>query len=187
MAEPVRGRVWHLVRELRDGFVLRPGAITLTMAVFAIGLTSLEERITGIPLWSNVLDRIFPPEPAAAHVVLGTISGSMITVVSVVYSILLVVLTFASTQFSPRVLVAFVEDRVSQATLGVFVGIFTYCLLTLRAVARSGYIQSVDEGRCLPWRGPPMSRWTSAGTSVNSSWREHHYSKSCLRSERPMA
>ena len=41
----------------------------------------------------------------------------MITVVSVVFSILLVVLTFASTQFSPRVLVAFVEDRVSQTTL----------------------------------------------------------------------
>ena len=58
----------------------------------------------------------------------------MITVVSVVYSILLVVLTFASTQFSPRVLVAFVEDRVSQTTLGLFVGTFTYCLLTLPAV-----------------------------------------------------
>ena len=58
----------------------------------------------------------------------------MITVVAVVYSILLVVLTFASTQFSPRVLVAFVEDRVSQTTLGVFVGTFTYCLLTLPAV-----------------------------------------------------
>jgi uncharacterized membrane protein len=114
--------------------VLRPGAITLALAALALGLANLEERITAVRAWSDFLDRIFPPEPEAAHVVLGTIAGSMITVVSVVYSILLVVLTFASTQFSPRVLVAFVEDRVSQTTLGVFVGTFTYCLLTLPAV-----------------------------------------------------
>ena len=134
VAEPTRVGLRHVVRELRGGFVLRPGAITLVMAALALGLTNLEERITVVPAWSDLLDRIFPPEPEAAHVVLGTIAGSMITVVSVVYSILLVVLTFASTQFSPRVLVAFVEDRVSQTTLGVFVGTFTFCLLTLPAV-----------------------------------------------------
>jgi len=131
---PGRVGLSHVVRELRGGFVLRPGAITIALAATAIGLATLEERITPIRAWSDFLDRIFPPEPEAAHVVLGTIAGSMITVVSVVYSILLVVLTFASTQFSPRVLVAFVEDRVSQTTLGVFVGTFTYCLLTLPAV-----------------------------------------------------
>jgi uncharacterized membrane protein len=127
------GRVqfWQIVRELRGGFVLRPGAITLGMAALAVGLSLAEEWITAVPGWADVLDRLFPPEPAAAHVVLGTIASSMMAVVSVVYSILLVVLTFASAQFSPRVLVAFVEDRVSQTTLGIFVGTFTYCLLTL--------------------------------------------------------
>jgi hypothetical protein len=63
------------------GFVLRPGAIRLVMAALALGLTSIEERITVDPAWSDLLDRIFPPEPEAAHVVLGTIAGSMITVV----------------------------------------------------------------------------------------------------------
>jgi uncharacterized membrane protein len=105
----------HVARELRGGFVFRPGGITLALAALAIVLTKVEERITGtrVQAWTDFLDRIFPPKPETAHVVLGTIAGSMITVVSVVYSILLVVLTFASTQFSPRVLVAFVEDRVS--------------------------------------------------------------------------
>jgi uncharacterized membrane protein len=134
VAESIRGGLWPVVRELRGGFVLRPGAITVALGAIAIILTKVEERITPIGAWSDFLDRLFPPEPEAAHVVLGTIAGSMITVVAVVYSILLVVLTFASTQFSPRVLVAFVEDRVSQTTLGLFVGTFTYCLLTLPAV-----------------------------------------------------
>jgi uncharacterized membrane protein len=115
----IRGRLWPVVRDLRGGFVLRPGAITVALGAIAIILTKVEERITPIGTWSDFLDRLFPPEPEAAHVVLGTIAGSKITVVAVVYSILLV---------------AFVKDRVSQTRLGLFVGTFTYCLLTLPAV-----------------------------------------------------
>ena len=128
--------------------MLWPGLIALTLAATAVGLAAAEQRITTVKAWSDVLDRVFPPEPEAAHVVLGTIAGSMITVVSVVYSILLVALTFTSAQFSPRVLVAFVDDRVSQTTLGIFVGTFAYCLLTLPAV-RSGpdAVRPLDRGR----------------------------------------
>ncbi len=134
VAGSVRDGLGQVVNELRGGFVLRPGAITLAMATLSLAITNVEERITAVQSWNDILDRVFPPEPQAAYVVLGTIAGSMITVVSVVYSVLLVVLTFASTQFSPRVLVSFVEDRVSQTTLGMFVGTFTYCLLTLPAI-----------------------------------------------------
>ncbi len=73
-------------------------------------------------------------EPATAQVVLSTLAGSMMTVVSVVYSILLVALSLASIQFSTRVLGTMMRDRVSQNTLGLFVGTFVYCLLVLRAV-----------------------------------------------------
>ena len=47
------------------------------LAVAAIAATSLAAG-------ALALDRIFPPEPEAARVVLGTIAVSMITVVSVV-------------------------------------------------------------------------------------------------------
>jgi len=134
MTDRISSMFSRIVRELQGGFVLRPGAITVALAVLAIGLSALEKRVSAVKVWSDLLDRLFPPEPAAAYIVLGTIAGSMISVVSVVYSILLVVLTFASAQFSPRVLVAFVEDRVSQTTLGVFIGTFSYCLLTLPAI-----------------------------------------------------
>jgi uncharacterized membrane protein len=39
-------------------------------------------------------------------------------------------------QYSPRILVAFAQDRVTQQTLGIFLGTFTYCLAALPA-ARS--------------------------------------------------
>jgi uncharacterized membrane protein len=45
-------------------------------------------------------------------------------------------LTLASTQFSPRILVSFVRDHVTQWTLGIFLGTFSYCIAALPA-ARS--------------------------------------------------
>ena len=55
------------------------------------------------------------------------------TVVSIVFAILLMTLTLASTQFSPRLLINFVRDRVTQGTLGVFLGTFSYCIAAMPA------------------------------------------------------
>jgi uncharacterized membrane protein len=53
-----------------------------------------------------------------------------------VFAILLMTLTLASMQFSPRIIVSFVRDRVTQWTLGIFLGTFCYCMAALPA-ARS--------------------------------------------------
>jgi uncharacterized membrane protein len=58
------------------------------------------------------------------------------TVVSIVFAILLMTLTLASMQFSPRIIVSFSRDRVTQWTLGIFLGTFLYCMAALPA-ARS--------------------------------------------------
>jgi uncharacterized membrane protein len=55
------------------------------------------------------------------------------TVVSIVFAILLMTLTLASMQFSPRIIVSFVQDRVTQWTLGIFLGTFLYCMAALPA------------------------------------------------------
>jgi uncharacterized membrane protein len=57
-------------------------------------------------------------------------------VVSIVFAILLMTLTLASMQFSPRIIVSFSRDRVTQWTLGIFLGTFSYCMAALPA-ARS--------------------------------------------------
>jgi len=51
-----------------------------------------------------------------------------------VFSITVVVLQLASTQFSPRVLRTFLQDRQNQLSLGVFAATFVYALVALRAV-----------------------------------------------------
>lgn len=114
--------------DLTSGLLFRPGLIILAFAVVAAALPIAELGLA--PAASAWL----ATEPSSAQVILGTIAGSMMTIVSVVYSILLVALSLASMQFSTRVLGGMMRSRVSQNVLGLFAGTFVYCLLLLRAV-----------------------------------------------------
>ena len=66
------------------------------------------------------------------------IAGSLITVAGLTFSITMVVLQLASSQFSPRILRTFFGDRVTQLTIGTYVGTFVYAILVLRAVGSFG-------------------------------------------------
>src|SRR5262249_33756404 len=59
----------------------------------------------------------------------------IITVVGVVFSITIVALTLASTQFGPRMLRNFVRSFGTQFTLGAFVATFLYSILGLIAIS----------------------------------------------------
>ena len=75
----------------------------------------------------------------AARQVLTTIAAAIITVVGVVFSIILVTLTLASTQFGPRMLRNFIRDRGTQVTLGTFVGTFVYSVLVLASIGTGSH------------------------------------------------
>ena len=69
-----------------------------------------------------------------AREVLSAIAGSMITVAGVTFSITIVALAQASSQFGPMLLRNFMRDRGNQVVLGTFLATFIYCLLILRTV-----------------------------------------------------
>jgi uncharacterized membrane protein len=120
----------------RGGFLIRPFVIALTLGAAGAVVSSLEERVPAIG--SFVPEVLFPShaDPQVAQAILTSIATSIMTVVSIVFAILLMTLTLASTQFSPRILISFIRDRVTQWTLGVFLGTFSYCIAALPA-ARS--------------------------------------------------
>ncbi|MDP9821890.1 DUF2254 family protein [Nocardioides massiliensis] len=68
----------------------------------------------------------------AATWLLSTLDGAMITTLGVVFSLTVVSLQLASSQFSPRVMRSFVRDRLSQVVIGLLVATFVYCAVTLR-------------------------------------------------------
>ncbi|MGO9594161.1 MAG: DUF2254 domain-containing protein [Steroidobacteraceae bacterium] len=121
---------------LRGGFLVRPLLISIALGLLGAVLSSLEETVPALSAWVPTV--LFPShaDPQVAQIVLATIAASIMTVVSIVFAILLMTLTLASMQFSPRILLSFVKDRVTQWTLGIFLGTFAYCMAALPA-ARS--------------------------------------------------
>lgn len=71
-----------------------------------------------------------------ARSILSTVAGGTIGAASVVFSLTLVAVQLASSQFSPRVVRGFLGDRFQQVVMGVVVGTFTYSLVVLRVVQK---------------------------------------------------
>ena len=119
---------------LRGGFLIRPFLIALFFGTAGAVLSSAEEYAHELNAWIPAV--LFPAhqDPQVALTILSGIAGSIMTVVSIVFAILLMTLTLASTQFSPRILVSFVRDKATQWTLGIFLGTFSYCMAALPAV-----------------------------------------------------
>jgi uncharacterized membrane protein len=131
MASVLRAR-W---RGLIQGLWFLPSLIVIVLGALAFGLVQVDEHV----LWDST-QWVFGADPNAARTVLSTIAGSLITVAGLTFSVTMVVLQLASSQFSPRVLPNFLGDRLTQLTVGAFVGIFVYCLIGLRAVGASHFV-----------------------------------------------
>ena len=118
---------------LRGGFLVRPLMIVLLLGAGGALLSEWEESFPGVR--ALIPQTLFPSQadPQVAQVIFTIIATSTMTVVSIVFAILLMTLTLASTQFSPRILISFVRDHVTQWTLGVFLGTFSYCIAALPA------------------------------------------------------
>lgn len=78
--------------------------------------------------------RLFGAGAEGSRGMLSSIAGSMITVAGVTFSITMVAVTQASSQYSPRILRNFMRDSPSQFVLGGLTGVFTYCLIVLRTI-----------------------------------------------------
>ena len=132
----------HLWGHLRASFWFLPSLIVAFSTVLAMGLIDVDS--SGSRDWMADWPRLFGAGAAGARGMLATIAGSMMTVVGVTFSMTLMTLALASSQYTSRILRNFMSDRVTQVVLGIFAGIFTYCLIVLRTIRGS------DEGGFVP-------------------------------------
>lgn len=117
---------------LRTSFWFLPS----TMTAAAIGLSFL---LIQVDTWVGTklvqqLGWLYTFGPEGARAILSAIAGSMITVAGLTFSITMLTLQLASSQFGPRLLRNFMRDRGNQVVLGTFISTFIYCLLVLRTV-----------------------------------------------------
>jgi uncharacterized membrane protein len=125
-------RLWG---NLRSSFWFVPSLFVLVSIFLAIVL--IEADSYGSDRWLAQWPRLFGAGAEGSRKMLVTLTGSMMTVLGVTFSMTLVALTLASSQYTSRILRNFMRSRVTQATLGTFAGIFTYCLIVLRTIRSS--------------------------------------------------
>ncbi|MDH6580554.1 DUF2254 domain-containing protein [Kitasatospora sp. MAP5-34] len=117
---------------LRTNLWLVPSLEVVAAAGLFLGTWSLDRAAYRgdlvLPSW------VISGTADAARQILASIAAALITVVGVVFSIMIVTLTLASTQFGPRMLRTFIRDRTTQLTLGTFVGTFVYAILALVSI-----------------------------------------------------
>ena len=135
MSENVRGSYWFL-------------PTLLACAGFSLGISLVLVDARLGDAWLGRYEWFYGSRPEGARAMLSTIAGSTITVAGVVFSITLAAVTYASGQFGPRLLGNFMRDRGNQATLGIFIGTYLYCLVVLRTI-RSAEEASAETGGAL--------------------------------------
>jgi uncharacterized membrane protein len=133
----------QLWSNLRSSFWFVPSLLVVGSIVFAA--TLIEAGSTGSDQWLAQWPRLFGAGAEGARQMLSTIAGSMMTVLGITFSMTLLALALASGQYTSRILRNFMRSRVTQVTLGIFAGIFVYCLIVLRTIrgGEEGFVPSL--------------------------------------------
>ncbi len=105
--------------------------------VVALGVGAALSQVS-IPQHSPAHVLAFQGTPDDARNLLVAIASTMVTVIALVLGLLVVALTLASTQYSPRLLGTFLRDRVNKIVLSIFVATFAYSSAELYTVGISG-------------------------------------------------
>lgn len=125
----------------RDAFKTQlwpmPTIAVVAALLLGLGLPELDAGVNGHSS-GRVSGWLFGGDADAARSLLGAIASSLITVTALTFSLTVVTLQLASSQFSPRLLRTFTSDQFVQATLALFLATFTYSLTVLRAVRSAG-------------------------------------------------
>ncbi|NNE25463.1 MAG: DUF2254 domain-containing protein [Saprospiraceae bacterium] len=119
-------------KELQATFWFLPVLIICMAVILSIGLVSLDNSITISQ--EGWLRFFLVNSPDSARSILSTISGAMIGVAGTVFSVTLVALTLASSQFGPRLIRNFMYVKLNQIVLGSYVATYLYCLLVLNSI-----------------------------------------------------
>ncbi len=111
-------------------FVVPMGFVVAGIVLGQVGL-ALDDAIGS---GSSRLPLGFTSTVQSARAVLSTVAGATITVAGIAFSVSLLTIQLASSQYSPRVVSGLFRDPFNKRVIGLVVGTFTFCLVVLRSV-----------------------------------------------------
>ncbi|MGZ8195688.1 MAG: DUF2254 domain-containing protein, partial [Methylosarcina sp.] len=157
---------------LADSFWFLPALISLLAIAAALGSVAIDQAIGNE--WLQDMGWVWSGGAEGARAVLSIISGTIMTVVSIVFSLTLTTLAQTSSHFGPRVLRSFTSDRGVQVTLGTFIATFIYSLLVLRTVRTQ---QSIEASSFVPYFSVNVSILLALASLAVLIYFIHHVSQ----------
>ncbi|MEX0988669.1 MAG: DUF2254 domain-containing protein [Bacteroidales bacterium] len=127
--------------ELKATFWFVPVLITLITIGLSVLFIYLDSLVT--VSHEGIGKYIFISSHDSARSILTTIAGAMIGVAGTVFSITLVALTLASSQFGSRLIKNFMYDRINQVVLGSYISTYIYCLIVLNTIKANDQINFI--------------------------------------------
>lgn len=128
-----QSKLWD---SLRSSYWFLPGLMATSGMLLALAMLALDQTQA---IKTGELSWIYQGGPDGARGLLSAVAGSMVTVAATAFSITIVALQLAASNFGPRLLRNFMQDTGNQIVLGTFLATFLYCLLVLRTVHGEDY------------------------------------------------
>jgi uncharacterized membrane protein len=124
-------RISSLLERLRSSLFFVPMVAVIVASVLGLGSLAVDRRVdttlADMPLG-------FTSTVESARTLLGVIAGATISFAGVAFSVSLLIIQLASSQYSPRVVYTLFRDPFNKRVMALVVGTFTYCVVVLRSV-----------------------------------------------------
>jgi uncharacterized membrane protein len=135
MSRAPTGRLRSIFDYLRTSFWFVPTSMVFLSFALIFGALRFDNFPAGrasshSPWW------LYVGAPETARDLISTVLSSMITMAALVFSITMVVLSLAASQYGPRLVRNFMASPLTQFVLGTFVMTIVYCLLLLLFIGR---------------------------------------------------
>lgn len=116
---------------LRNSLWLLPAGMGIVAVVAAMLLVNIRLELSEN---SRFYWLLYTKDPEHARELLSTLLSGMINMTALVVSITMVVLTLAAGQIGPRLIRQFMQDRVTQTVLGIFLADILFLLTVFRSI-----------------------------------------------------
>lgn len=119
----------RIINRIKESIWLYPTIYSLIALIFSIGITIIDKTYSYE--LSNIYNNLFYTTLPLAQNVLNIVAGAFITIATFTFSTTMVVLTLYSTQFTPRIVENFLNDKITMKSFGVFLSGFIYAITSL--------------------------------------------------------
>ncbi|MBM7704737.1 DUF2254 domain-containing protein [Metabacillus iocasae] len=116
---------------LRSNFWYLPTLYGIAAVLLALVTMQFDYFMTKHEKWLTYIPSVLLSDKDLAQTVLSSISTSLLTITTITFSSILVVLTTFLANFSPRTVQNFITDHSTQRVLGSFIGGFVYSVMLL--------------------------------------------------------